>query len=139
MQSSTLTKYNKRDGVSKLRWVYVNTVDKKIHWGDEKTRKCTSDQKLSEATGLIHGAKSAAFFKQQGSKKDQDWQCFSIVFKDRTLDFAATSVEGVLDWYLALAELIPHSSEPLHDEKALRARMEQMSNPHGNRRMSAQL
>ena len=99
----------------------------KVFWGDQKTRKCDSDMKLADATALLHGSKSQNFFKQKGSKTDQDWQCFSIVFKERTLDFAATSVESVLDWYLALAELIPHSSEPLLDEKGLRARMASMA------------
>jgi hypothetical protein len=124
----TLTKYNKADGKSKLRWVYVGRSPQgdKIFWGDQKTRECKSDARLSDATALMHGAKSQNFFKQQGSKKDQDWQCFSIVFKERTLDFAATNVEQLLDWYLALAALIPHSTEPLHDEPTLRKRLEQM-------------
>ena len=52
--------------------------------------------------------------------------CYSIVFKERTLDFAATSVEGVLDWYLALATLVPQSTEPLLDEPALRERLATM-------------
>ena len=48
------------------------------------------------------GAKSSAFFKQQHAKKDQDWLCFSLVFKGRgTLDFAATNADALLDWYLA--------------------------------------
>ena len=72
------------------------------------------------------GAKSAAFFKQQGSKKDQDWQCFSIVFKERTLDFAATNVEQVLDWYLALASLLPQSTEPLLSEDELTKKLGSM-------------
>ena len=89
-------------------------------------QECKSEAKLSEATGLMHGAKSGTYFKQQGSKKDQDWQCFSIVFKERTLDFAATNVESLMNWYLALASLIPQSAEPLLDEAALRARIELM-------------
>ena len=101
-------------------------VGDKVFWGDQKTRKCDSDMKLADATALLHGSKSQNFFKQKGSKTDQDWQCFSIVFKERTLDFAATNVEQLLDWYLALASLIPQSSEPLLDEDELRQRMEQM-------------
>jgi len=63
----------------------------------------------------------------QGTKKDQDWQCFSIVFKGRTLDFAATSAAQLLDWYLALASLLARqSAEPLLDEPSLRQRMESM-------------
>ena len=44
----------------------------------------------------------------------------------RTLDFAATSAAQVLDWYLALAALIPQSTEPLIDEPTLRQKMETM-------------
>ena len=123
-----LTKYNKADGKSKLRWVYVGRSPQgdQIFWGDQKTRECKSSAKLHDATALMHGAKSQNFFKQQGSKRDQDWQCFSIVFKERTLDFAATNVEQLLDWYLALATLVPQSSEPLLSEPELRKRLEQL-------------
>ena len=127
-RGSTLTKYNKADGKSKLRWVYIGRSPQgdKIHWGDQKTRKCESEMKLGDATALIHGAKSQAFFKQKGSKTDQDWQCFSIVFKERTLDFAATNVEQVFDWYLALAHLMPQITEPLLGEDELRTKLGMM-------------
>jgi len=123
---SALTKYNKADGKSKLRWVSVvrSPHGDKICWGDVKTRKPASEVKLVEATALLHGAKSQNFFKMQGSKRDEDWACFSIVLKERTLDFAATSAAQLLDWYLALAALLQHSTEPLLDEAALRQRME---------------
>ena len=125
-EGGTLTKYNKADGRSKLRFVCVvrSPVGYKICWGDQKTRECKSDAKLADATALLQGAKSSNFFKRQNAKTDQDWQCFSIVFKERTLDFAATTAEQILDWYLALASLIPQSTEPLLDEQALRQRME---------------
>jgi hypothetical protein len=45
----------------------------------------------------------------------------------RTLDLAADSAEALLDWYLAIASLMPHSTEPLLDEPGLRARIEQMA------------
>ncbi|KAL1524027.1 hypothetical protein AB1Y20_018941 [Prymnesium parvum] len=121
---ATLMKYNLRDGKSAPRWVKV--WGDKICWGDVRTKDCKSELKLPEATAILHGAKSAAFFKQQGAKKDQDWLCFSVVFKSRTLDFAATNVQSLLDWYLALAHLVPNSSEPLLDESQLRARIEGM-------------
>ena len=54
--------------------------------------------------------------KARGVKREQDWLCFSLVFKERTLDFAATNAQALLDWYLGLAQLIPHSTEPLLDE-----------------------
>lgn len=169
----TLTKYNKRDGKSAMRWVLV-TLDKMgaadlIRWGDPKTKECKSEAKLQEATAILHGAKSSAFFRMQGAgrsarrgictslspssdptplaphrralapastsfagtKKDRDWLCFSVVFRERTLDFAAASAEALLDWYLALAALIPHSSEPVLDERALRQRIEQMATAAG--------
>ena len=124
----TLTKYNKADGKSKLRWVCVvrSTQGHRICWGDQKTRDCKSDMRLSDASALLHGAKSSNFFKMQGSKKDADWQCFSIVFQQRTLDFAATTAAQLLDWYLALASLLPQSTEPLLDEPTLRQHMETM-------------
>lgn len=118
-----LTKYNKRDGKHALRWVYVSPAADKILWGDQKTRECKSEAKLSDATALLHGAKGSAFFKQQGSRRDEDWQCFSIVFKERTLDFAATNGPILLDWYLALAAIIPKSTEKLLDEAELRERI----------------
>ena len=92
-------------------------------WGDPKSKECKSEQRLQEATALLHGAKSSAFFKQQGSKRDMDSLCFSVVFKERTLDFAATTADQLIDWYLALAALIPASSEPLLNEAQLRERI----------------
>ena len=67
---------------------------------------------------------SSAFFKQQGAKKDDYF--FSVVF-ERSLDFAATSAQALVDWYLALAALVPRSSEPLMEEDELRARIEGMA------------
>jgi len=126
-----LVKYNKRDGKSNPRWVLV-TLDKLgaadlIRWGDPKTKECKSEARLQEATALLHGAKSSSFFKTQGVKKDHDWLCFSIVFKERTLDFAANGPEQLLDWYLAIAGLLPNSTEKLLDEAALRAHIEKMA------------
>jgi len=127
----TLTKYNKSDGKSKLRYVCVvrSHAGDKICWADKQADVGQHllgrhQAKLGEATALMHGAKSSNFYKQQGSKQDEDWACFSIVFKERTLDFAATSAASLLDWYLALAALIPQSTEPLLDEPTLRQRME---------------
>ena len=83
--------------------------------------------RLDDAIALLHGAKSSAFFKQQNAKKDHDWLCFSVVFKARgTLDFAATNADSLLDWYLALASKIPHSTEQLLGEAELRKRIEGM-------------
>ena len=36
-----------------------------IKWGDPKSKECKSEAKLYEATALLHGAKSSAFFKMQ--------------------------------------------------------------------------
>jgi len=121
---ATLMKYNQRDGKSAPRWVKI--WGEKICWGDVRTKECKSQQLLPEATAILHGAASASFFKQQGAKKDQDWLCFSVVFKSRTLDFAATNVQSLLDWYLALSHLVPNSTEPLLGEPELRKRIEDM-------------
>jgi hypothetical protein len=48
------------------------------------------------------------------------------VSKERTIDFAADRPDVLMDWYLALASLIPQSKEPLLDESALRTRIEGM-------------
>ena len=48
------------------------------------------------------------------------------MIQGRTLDFAATSAAQLLDWYLALASLLPQSTEALLDEPTLRQRMEVM-------------
>jgi hypothetical protein len=125
-----LTKYNKADGKSELRWVVLQRHrdgGERVCWGDQKTRKCKSDAKLSNATGLMHGARSGNFFKAGSSKRDQDWQCFSLVFKERTLDFAATNLEQLMDWYLALAALVPTTIDPpALDEVGLRERLQSM-------------
>ena len=39
---------------------------------------------------------------------------------------AAEAIDVLLDWYLAIASLMPHSVEPLLNEPALRVRVEQM-------------
>lgn len=127
---TVLTKYNKADGKAKPRWVKLQrhkdgTV--RLRWGDQRTQECKSDVNLSEALGLMHGARSGSFFMAGRSKQDHDWQCFSIVFKERTLDFAAPDMEQLADWYLALAALVPASStEPLLDEASLNARLHAM-------------
>ena len=115
-----LTKYNKRDGKAAVRFVKVE--GDRVRWGCPKTKDTKSEQKLTDASALQHGAKSGAFFKT-GSKSHQDWLCFSLVFKSRTLDFAAPDADTLFTWYLALAALVPHSSEPLMDEEQLKERI----------------
>lgn len=130
---ASLIKYNQRDGSSEQRWVLVtrNQLSQSVAawslaWGDAKKRTTTSELKLGEAKQLTHGAKSATFFKMRAAKKDPDWLCFSIVSKERTLDFAAPDIPSVLDWYLAIGSLMPHSTEPLLTEEELLARIETM-------------
>ena len=43
--------------------------------------------------------------------------------KGRTLDLAAPNADTLLDWYLALASLLPASEEPLLSEDDLRTRI----------------
>ena len=112
-----------------------------ICWGEPNSRLAYKQLALSTATGLLHGARSAAFFKQGSAKEHDDWACFSLTFPHRTLDFAAPDAETLLDWYLALASIeslrkatLP---EPLLDEAALRKRLEVMLHcaPAGGGRM----
>ena len=64
MQLGTLLwKYNLKDGKSAERWVRL--VDKRVMWGDAKGKKVESTLSLNDATALLHGAKSSAFFKQR--------------------------------------------------------------------------
>ena len=142
---SILMKYNQRDGSHALRYVCVRTaagpgeermslapgLPMKLCWGEVKkdfsAGALRSEMKLEDALALLHGAKSATFYKKaRGVKREQDWLCFSLVFKERTLDFAATNAQALLDWYLGLAQLIPHSTEPLLDEPTLRSRIGRM-------------
>ncbi len=142
---SILMKYNQRDGSHALRYVCVRTaagpgeermslapgLPMKLCWGEVKkdfsAGALRSEMKLEDALALLHGAKSATFYKKaRGVKREQDWLCFSLVFKERTLDFAATNAQALLDWYLGLAQLIPHSTEPLLDEPTLRGRIGRM-------------
>ena len=116
----------------------------------------SSELSLSSAKQLLHGAKSATFFKMRAAKKDPDWNCFSIVSKERTLDFACPDIDTLLDWrahqrrthpassarallatcphmlasrsrrYLAIASLMTYSEEPLLTEEELMERIESM-------------
>ena len=54
-----------------------------------------------------------------------DWPCVlaRCLPQDRTLDFAAKDAEQLIDWYLALASMLPSSSEQLLNEEQLRARI----------------
>ena len=128
---SELTKYNQRDGKSSRRWVKV--VGFKLMWGDVRSRdKFTSELNLKTALALHYGAKSVAFYKQgKGQQAHDPRLCFSIAMKERLFDFAADTTDVVVDWYLALSALMPHSSEPLLGEDELRARIEQMGEPLG--------
>jgi len=121
---SVLTKYNNRDGKSSQRWVVVK--EHRLFWGDAVKKKAESSVELHDAISIQHGAQSPAFFKNKDFRKDLDWQCFSVVSKERTIDFAADRPDVLMDWYLALASLIPQSKEPLLDESALRTRIEGM-------------
>ena len=120
-EGTLLTKFNLRDGKASLRWVRLSVGDNRLTWGDAKSRDGKSEARLSDATALLHGAQGPAFYKMKQKKLVlQEALCFSIVFRERSLDFAADSPAVLLDWYLALAALIPQSSEPVLDEQALR-------------------
>ena len=140
-RGAVLAKYNHRDGVAAPRWVYVSAAFDQICWGEPNSRLAYKQLALSTATGLLHGARSAAFFKQGSAKEHDDWACFSLTFPHRTLDFAAPDAETLLDWYLALASIESLRkaplAEPLLDEAALRKRLEVMLHcaPAGGGRM----
>ena len=127
---SNLIKFNHRDGKAGTRRVHLtDEATPRIMWVDPQrdgVKLAAKGLRVRSAIALLHGAKSSAFFKGRGVRTKQDWLCFSLVFKGRTLDFAATNVEALLHWYIGLASLMPHSSEPLLDEAALRKRMEAM-------------
>ena len=110
---ATLMKYNQRDGKSGARSVPSPTTGRRSTGATRRAKASTSSLPLKYAIAVMHGAKSSAFFKQQGAKKDHDYFCFSVVFEKRSLDCAATSAQALVDWYLALAALVPRSSEPL--------------------------
>ena len=90
-----LTKYNQSDGKHSKRWVKL--VSTKVMWGDAKSRSCNSDLDASKATALVHGAKGSAFYKARGGKIHEDWQCFSVVTKERTLDLACETLDDLFD------------------------------------------
>ena len=149
MGGTRLIKYNQRDGHAAPRWVALSADRRTIVWGDVRSGAAGAyaELKLSEVTSLSHGARcaqapfaspatsttmrlrsprrgrSAAFYKGEGAKGDPDCLCFTILTATRTLDLAAPRAEVLLDWYLTLAELIPHSAEPLLDEEHLRTRV----------------
>ena len=126
-RGAVLAEYNHRDGVAAPRWVYVSAGFDQICWGEPNSRLAYKQLALSTATGLLHGARSAAFFKQGSAKEHDDWACFSLTFPHRTLDFAAPDAESLLDWYLALASIESLRGAPeLLDEAALRKRLEVM-------------
>ena len=151
---SLLTKYNQRDGRSSLRWVSIvgdtrimgaravsqagiGAIPRRGHLLASRCaivgllqapRRCTV-AKVHQSFRLA----STSFASGGGApplvtntKQHEDWQCFSIVFKERTLDFAADRPDVLLDWYLAIAYLMPHSQEKLLDEAGLRVRVERM-------------
>jgi hypothetical protein len=102
---ASLVKYNQKDGSSEQRWVVLqkNQIGQSVTtwsvcWGDAKKKTTSSELSLSSAKQLLHGAKSATFFKMRTAKKDPDWLCFSIVSKERTLDFAVPDMDALLDW-----------------------------------------
>ena len=79
-RGSTLTKYNKADGKSKLRWVHVGRLPQgdKILWGDQKTRECKSEF-AKDATALT----TAPSRRRSSSRRLEDGpgRSASIVFK----------------------------------------------------------
>ena len=45
-------------------------------------------------------------FKRSGLKKHKEDKCFSIIMRDRTLDFEALTVSECNEWAMALSKLI---------------------------------
>mmetsp|Transcript_35856 Transcript_35856/g.57974 ORF Transcript_35856/g.57974 Transcript_35856/m.57974 type:complete len:308 (+) Transcript_35856:255-1178(+) len=89
------------------RWVVLAADEKTIRWGDPRTHKLSSSANLSEVQGLTHGASSKAF-KARNVDSDPDCLCFSLLFEQRTLDFACSDLNQLLIWYLGFQFLLRH-------------------------------
>lgn len=88
-----------------MRYVRVSDDGSKVLWGDEEGKKFSSHARISDITSFSHGAKSSVFFKQKAGLRVPEELCFSLIFKDRTLDLACRNPADVVAWAIGLKTL----------------------------------
>lgn len=104
--------FGKRSDASRMveRWVVLNTKlggpNAELAWGDPKTRKLSSQVRLSECKRIVYGQKSEVL-QSITFNPHPAWLCFSIeTHAGRTFDFAAPSEAMALTWVCGLSALI---------------------------------
>ena len=141
---TTLTLYGDAGRPAESCWVRLSQDQLRLCWGDGVSRATRKELRLRDARSLSHGADAAAFRRaaratggsfspshkaggqRRGRSPSPPWLCFSVVFKSRTLCFAADTPGMLFDWYLTLAALLPASSPPPLTEASLRARIDSL-------------
>lgn len=118
-RGATLIKFNagkgmfgKRSDASRMveRWVVLETKlggpNTELGWGDPKTRKLSSQVRLSECKRVLYGQKSEVM-QSITFNPHPAWLCFSIeTHSGRTFDFAAPSEGEAHTWVCGLSALI---------------------------------
>ena len=53
---------------------------------------------LNHCLGIIYGPRTVTF-KRRTVCTDPDWLCFSLIFRDRTVDISCLDDENLMTWY----------------------------------------
>ena len=101
-RGSILVKHAYRDVKGRSqKQVQLSADGTEICWGDLGSKKLSKKQNVSEALGIIYGARTSTF-ERRSKILDNEWMCFSIIFTNRTLDFSALDDEVLKNWFLGL-------------------------------------
>ena len=118
-RGTTLIKFNagkgmfgKKSDASRMveRWVVLNTKlggpNTELAWGDPKTKKLSSQVRLSECRRVLYGQRSETL-QSMTFNPHPAWLCFSVeTHAGRTFDFAASSVAEAHTWVCGLSAFI---------------------------------
>ena len=101
-RGSILVKHANRDVKGRShKQVQMSADGTEICWGGLGSKKLSKSRKVSEALGIIYGARTSTF-ERRSKILDNEWMCFSIIFTNRTLDFSALDDEVLKNWFLGL-------------------------------------
>ena len=73
----------------------------------------SSKVNLKESLGIIFGPRTSTFQRRQ-IKLDDEWLCFSLVFRDRTLDISALDDQQLMTWFLGLQSLVCKDKQEMY-------------------------
>jgi len=105
-QGCTAYKYNYSNSKRMRRHFWIVEENVELCWGKSRNDE-PQTMALTDCVGIIYGPLTTTFqqAKRCNALEDAPWCCFSLLFKDRTLDLAV-SPEHIGKWFLGLQDLL---------------------------------